>query len=305
LLILFFAACSKNNDSSSTSTTSTVNKTLFTTVGSTITSITDTTAKLSDGTMADCYAIHTTELATDHAMGPWCPADTTKTGGIWLDTVDSTIHTVDKAYLKILQSRGWNMVNADGTVKRTTTDAMFTTEATQENNNWTFAQAQSNGNVNTCLEATPKSHSTIVIIPKNPKKASTAASLQTMAFTAGMGISLNGITYFPPEPVARITFYQNIAPLDVKGGHTGFGFDYHYHRAINIPNSTTKILGYMLDGYPLYGTTEPDGSTPAALDNQHGHETSSLGYHYHIYAIDKYPYIVNGLTGVYGSIIIK
>lgn len=311
--ILTDCSCTRNSptptttsDSGTTSSTQPVDISLFNTTSGTITSITDTTITVSDGSTMECYAIHTTELAKDHAMGPWCPADTTQTGGIWEDTEDNTIHTVDNTYLNILKGRGWDLVNSDGTVRRTTSTASFTLEVMQENEGWTFAEAEANGNVNTCIEATPQSQSTIVCIPKTPKKASSAASIfssSALDFNGGFGISLNGIIYFPPEPVEKIVFYQNIAPMDVNGGHTGFALDYHYHRAIRVPNSSTKILGYMLDGYPLYGTTEPDGSTPTDLDEQHGHETSALGYHYHTYEINEFPYIVSGLTGVYGKVI--
>ena len=100
----------------------------------------------------------------------------------------------------------------------------------------------------------------------------------------GTGIALDGVLYFPPEPVGRITTYHNVAPLDATGGHTGFAYDYHYHRAREVPgvpNLRTRVYGFMFDGYPIYGATEPDGSAVRDLDRCQGHVTARLGYHYH------------------------
>lgn len=55
-------------------------------------------------------------------------------------------------------------------------------------------------------------------------------------------------------------------------------------------------IAYALDGYPIYGESEPDGSPPQRLDAFNGHETASLGYHYH--ASNKYPYVNGGFHGV-------
>ena len=53
-----------------------------------------------------------------------------------------------------------------------------------------------------------------------------------------------------------------------------------------------KPIAYALDGYPIYGLTEPDGSPPTDLDAFNGHTTAALGYHYH--ASTKYPYVNGG-----------
>jgi phosphatidylethanolamine-binding protein (PEBP) family uncharacterized protein len=53
-------------------------------------------------------------------------------------------------------------------------------------------------------------------------------------------------------------------------------------------------VAYALDGYPVYGLTEPDGTPVANLDECHGHESPN-GYHYH--ASMKYPYVIGGFHG--------
>jgi len=87
--------------------------------------------------------------------------------------------------------------------------------------------------------------------------------------------------------------------LDAYGGHAGRADDYHYHVA---PLFLEKIVGrgkpiaYALDGYPIYGLSEPDGTVPVRLDAFNGHTTPALGYHYH--ATRTYPYINGGFHGV-------
>ncbi|MFO1021772.1 MAG: YbhB/YbcL family Raf kinase inhibitor-like protein [Planctomycetales bacterium] len=56
-----------------------------------------------------------------------------------------------------------------------------------------------------------------------------------------------------------------------------------------------KPIAYALDGYPIYGYTEPDGSPVKGLDAFNGHTDSEGHYHYH--ASEKYPYLNGGFHG--------
>ncbi|MFM8892628.1 MAG: phosphatidylethanolamine-binding protein, partial [Planctomycetia bacterium] len=73
---------------------------------------------------------------------------------------------------------------------------------------------------------------------------------------------------------------------------------YHYHVA---PVHLEKVVGkgkpiaYALDGYPVYGSTEPDGSPVKPLDPLGGHEDGTGGYHYH--ALKRYPHLIGGFRG--------
>ena len=86
--------------------------------------------------------------------------------------------------------------------------------------------------------------------------------------------------------------------LDQWGGHCGRADDYHYHVA---PLHLQKVTGpaspiaFALDGYPMYGLTEPDGSAVRALDEYNGHTDPVDGYHYH--ATLAFPYVNGGLRG--------
>ncbi|MFM7160040.1 MAG: YHYH protein, partial [Planctomycetaceae bacterium] len=82
------------------------------------------------------------------------------------------------------------------------------------------------------------------------------------------------------------------------GGHCGRADDYHYHLApVHLQEvvGTSQPIAYALDGYPIYGYNEPDGSPVKNLDQFNGHADAEGRYHYH--ATKKYPYINGGFHG--------
>ena len=112
-----------------------------------------------------------------------------------------------------------------------------------------------------------------------------------------IALAVNGIPIFNPQNTRGEVSYE-IGELDQWGGHCGRADDYHYHI---VPMHLQKVVGkgmplaYALDGYPIYGATEPDGSPVGTLDVCHGHMTPGVGYHYH--ASMKYPYVLAGFHG--------
>ena len=54
-------------------------------------------------------------------------------------------------------------------------------------------------------------------------------------------------------------------------------------------------IAYALDGYPIYGYKEPDGSKVTNLDPLNGHKDAKGQYHYH--ATKTYPYLNGGFYG--------
>lgn len=258
---------------------------------------------LTDGSKATVYKIVVRSLPFDHATGPWAPATLKDKGGYWEDTVDKKLHRVDAEYLRLLNGRGWNMFEADGTVHRTKDRAEFDKVARQELGGWTYEQAQKDGVTNAVIELQPLEQIVTIFLPKNPKATEKVTPLRQARFSprSGLGISVNGVRFFPPEPVDRITAFKNIAPLDPKGGHTGFGHEYHYHRAPSVMDGdrSGKVVGFALDGFAIRGPTESDGSAPKDLDSINGHDHGGLGYHYHV--SDAWPYVVGGFKGPLGT----
>lgn len=134
-------------------------------------------------------------------------------------------------------------------------------------------------------------------VPLNPVPAKTPASIKNRFLRGAIALAANGIPIFNPQN-NRGEVSAEIGELDQWGGHCGRADDYHYHAA---PLHLQTVLGkgqpiaYALDGYPIFGLTEPDGSAPAQLDAFNGHSTPALGYHYH--ASLKYPYVNGGFHG--------
>jgi len=90
--------------------------------------------------------------------------------------------------------------------------------------------------------------------------------------------------------------------VDVFGGHPA-GSNYHYHfipeRLDNnsLNDGHSGIVGYINDGFPLYGYRGQGGAEMSNedLDLCHGHSHSGLGYHYH--STIEYPYTVGCYKG--------
>ncbi len=135
-------------------------------------------------------------------------------------------------------------------------------------------------------------------IPLQPVPAKVGLSAKTNFFRGAIAVAANGIPIFNPIKNDGRTDTYVAGELDEYGGHCGRADDYHYHVA---PWHLAERLGpslplaYALDGYPIYGLSEPDGSKVTGLDSFHGHTNESGGYHYH--ASKSYPYINGGFHG--------
>jgi hypothetical protein len=134
-------------------------------------------------------------------------------------------------------------------------------------------------------------------LPLVPVPSKTPVSIKDRFLRGAVAIAANGIPIFNPQN-NRGEISAEIGELDQWGGHCGRADDYHYHAA---PLHLEAVLGgklpiaYALDGYPLYGLKEPDGTPPAGLDSFNGHDSPVIGYHYH--ASTKYPYVNGGFHG--------
>ena len=135
-------------------------------------------------------------------------------------------------------------------------------------------------------------------IPLQPVPAKAPMSAKNNFFRGAIALAANGIPIFNPIKNDGRTDTFLAGELDRFGGHCGRADDYHYHIA---PLHLQKTVGagnpvaYALDGYPLLGLTEPDGTAPRNLDSFNGHSHGTLGYHYH--STRTYPYINGGFHG--------
>ncbi len=134
-------------------------------------------------------------------------------------------------------------------------------------------------------------------IPLKPVVAKEPAMIKGRFMRGAIALAVNGIPIFNPQNNRGEISYE-IGELDEWGGHCGRADDYHYHIApLHLQARVGKGMpvAYALDGYPVYGLTEPDGSPVANLDECHGHDDAKIGYHYH--ASNKYPYVFGGFHG--------
>lgn len=134
-------------------------------------------------------------------------------------------------------------------------------------------------------------------LPARPVAATHPISLSTSLRRQAVALAVNGVPIFNAlNNTGTDSFLAG--ELDDWGGHCGRGDDYHYHVA---PLHLEKVVGpgvpiaYALDGYPIYGATEPNGSAMRALDTAtHGHVWRG-SFHYH--GTSTYPYTIAAMRG--------
>jgi hypothetical protein len=128
------------------------------------------------------------------------------------------------------------------------------------------------------------------------------ASSPTCVDLGAIGVTMNGVLLFNAadargeDAVAREV-------TDEFGGHPARE-DYHYHfipeRLDNdfLDDGHSGIIGYINDGFPIYGYKGEKGleMSNEDLDICHGHDHGTLGYHYH--ATIEYPYTVGCYRGM-------
>ncbi len=132
-------------------------------------------------------------------------------------------------------------------------------------------------------------------IPLQPVYATTPLSTKSNLMKGAVAIAVNGIPIFNALNNRGEDSYQ-IGELDNWGGHCGKADDYHYHAApLHLATSPDKPIAFALDGFPVYGNKEPDGSPLQALDSCHGHMGSDGLYHY--YGTTTYPYVIGAMRG--------
>lgn len=133
-------------------------------------------------------------------------------------------------------------------------------------------------------------------IPLNPAESNSRASTAL----GPMGISLNGVPLFNQYAGPNQPLTGEINSFDQYNGHPQQTGQYHYHVEplyITSTSSKSSLIGYLLDGFPVYGPSE-NGKTLSStdLDTYHGHSAVTEDYpkgiyHYHITADSPY---ING-----------
>ena len=131
----------------------------------------------------------------------------------------------------------------------------------------------------------------------------TASDTPTDTPNGTIGVSISGAVFFNPyegdgsETVANDdnTTIDGIPFIDACGGHPlPNETTYHYHGipfcvtdAVDTDGEHSQIIGYLFDGYPIYGPQDVDGEEPTDLDACMGHvgmtpDFDEPVYHYHV-----------------------
>ena len=145
-----------------------------------------------------------------------------------------------------------------------------------------------------------------------------------------IGVLQNGVVVFgvgspcgfgsdcPSEGTGAPSIYVDAfesegSTFDQCGGHPQMQGQYHIHsgasfmnnagrKMCNLSNDTagehSVLLGWMFDGFPMYGQYSQGGELPTQLDECHGHTHDIDGvmtYHYHMPT--GFPYIIGCFKG--------
>jgi hypothetical protein len=139
-------------------------------------------------------------------------------------------------------------------------------------------------------------------IPLNPAPASNHVATPLGA----IGVALNGVPFYNQYAGPNQPLTNEFQSFDQYAGHPTPNSNYHYHvepiYLTNIKATRSSLLGFLLDGYPVYGPEENGALvTNEMLDAFHGHTHTTEDYpngiyHYHITNNDPY---LNG-SGFYG-----
>jgi hypothetical protein len=139
-------------------------------------------------------------------------------------------------------------------------------------------------------------------IPITPKVATTHQATPL----GPIGIAVNGVPLFNQYNGQNRPLSVEINTFDQYNGHPTPMGEYHYHAeplSITKASGSSALVGFLLDGFPVYGPIENGKRiTNADLDSYHGHTGATADYPagiYHYHVTDADPYI-NG-AGFYGT----
>lgn len=121
-------------------------------------------------------------------------------------------------------------------------------------------------------------------IPAKPAKAATHE--ETSLFAIGM--ALNGVPIFNNNEGGNVALNAGtISSFDAAGAHPAQAADYHYHVTGTYTTlDDANLVGFLRDGFPIYGRKDKDGTYPSDLDEFNGHTAATTEfpngiYHYH------------------------
>ncbi len=263
--------------------------------------------RCADNSGPDCARLHLGDAdltTTTPAIGKLfaCAAGNPNAGGsnkskiTWINTTASTWNLLAKPFLPTSTSAG-----AAGTITVTDANGTRTIQSTNvpvdgKIGDWPMTRypllAAIDGN-----PGIPAARAVSFALSSTP----TVNATPTCVSLGAIGVTLNGVVMYNSIDGRGNDAAANEI-LDIYGGHPA-NTDYHYHSVPERFDVTlgadghSGIVGYIRDGFPLYGYRGVGGAeiTNAELDVCHGHTHGILGYHYH--ATMEYPYTIGCYRG--------
>lgn len=122
-----------------------------------------------------------------------------------------------------------------------------------------------------------------------------------------IGIAVNGVVFFNQYAAGRQPLTNEIVSFDRYNGHPAPSNQYHYHFEPTwiTASSKSRLIGVLLDGFPVYGPQDAGGVTPTDLDVCNGHVAATPefpGGLYHYHTTTAVPYIAGCYRGTPGTI---
>jgi hypothetical protein len=146
------------------------------------------------------------------------------------------------------------------------------------------------------------SQSVVLRVPVSPESAT-----PTDTPLGPMGVAVNGVVLFNQYAAGRTPLDSEIRTFDRFNGHPQMSGMYHYHLEPLwlTAQGSSRLIGVLLDGFPVYGTRDMDGRAPADLDACNGHVGVTPDfpqgiYHYHVTTAP--PYIAGCFHGRAGTL---
>ncbi len=251
---------------------------------------------LQNGVATQCAEFVTKYLPDNLEIGPFCPDTIYEEGGIWeWDGDEPGLYRLNEAFFTMLTAQGFDFYDADGNVYIGDPAGSLV------------------AGVNNCLEATAAEAVEMTVrIPLHPVMAETPTELGTVA---QVGLAIDAVPIFADAP--SVLDRGHLPALDLCGGHIDPGGWYHWHATAtdidssfeyegldahcHLDQSAAALFGFAFDGYPIYGSVDEDGSSPADLDACRGHTSATVEYPdgiYHYHAGLEFPNLPTCLVGV-------
>ncbi|TQV87454.1 YHYH protein [Aliikangiella coralliicola] len=236
-------------------------------------------------------------ISTPIEDGPYCPATVNDVGGLYPydGKTNPGLRVLNRSLFEDMEADGYDIIDDEGNVH-------FVLAAPPE-------PPQMDPDLAYCIETQKEPGLKLFYrIPLFPSFADKPTDLKDASQIVGLsffGLPINGL---PPSVAKGIpgapTAPGSMPALDWCGGHLNEGF-YHSHIIADVINEVLKknnihevtcenvpqksdreLIGYAMDGFPIYGSDEFYGVPAFNLDSCNGHFGPTLfhhwsEYHYH------------------------